>query len=304
MDDAMMSRLMQSYGAQNNAANANRVREFGAANPDVLERRAMGMRGSNQEDNTDLLGPLLDKLMAQTDNTPPGRVEVGAPEVQQPMPTVQAASAPTRKTATAAPAMGPNMPMATGAVNPLDGPAAAPAAPQRQGSFWDDILISLLGATSAGGAAAMRNRGGAGAGDAAPGGGRAAPGTPEAEFVGRMGEAARNDPRASGYLPRQQGALPAPDGQLDAPNAKLPAPDKRIGSSRPDGNYEGTGKEIEGVNARNQSEKTARKDVIKKEVDAENESAGRLQEQMKKRAADEAATADLIKKAKRAVGRK
>jgi hypothetical protein len=304
MDDAMMSRLLQSYGASNSAGNANRVREFYASNPQAAEHRAMGMRGSLQEDNTDLLGPMLEKLMAQTDGTPPGRVEVGAPEVQ-PMPTVQAASAPTRRAATAAPQYGPNTPMATGAVNPLDGPATALAAPQRQGSFWDDILISLLGATSAGGAAAMRNRGGAGGAAPSGGGGGAAPqGTPEATFVGRMGEAARNDPRASGYLPRQQGALPAPDGQVDAPNAKLPAPDKRISSSRPDYNYEGTGKEIEGVNARNQSEKTARKDVIQKEVDAENESAGRLQEQMRKRAADEAATADLIKKAKRAVGRK
>lgn len=312
MDDAMLSRLMQSYGAANTAENANRIRQFAASNPNVLEHRAMGMRGSVVDDNSDVLGAMLDKFIAQTDIAPPRRVEVGAPEVQQTMPTVQNASAPTRKSATAAPApqMGPNLPMASGAVNPLDAPTQPPAG--KSGSFWDDVLISLLGATSVAGRAAMNRRGGGNGGAGGGGGNAPTPqGTPEATFVGRMGEAARNDPLASGYLqgPNAQLAGPnaqlaGPNAQLEAPNAKLPAPDKRIGSSRPDGNYEGTGKEIEGVNARNQAQKTAKRDVLQKEIDAENEGASRLQEQMRKRAADEAATADLVKKAKRAVGRK
>lgn len=314
MDEATLSKLMGTYGAPVTARNANIAREFFASNPDYAERRANGMRGSIQEDNTDLLGPMLEKFMQDTAAAP----ATGAPaqlQPQQTMPTVQAASAPTRKNATAAPApaMGPNLPMASGAVNPLDAPPAQQPV-QRNGSFWDDVLTALLGTTSVAGAAAMRNRGGAAPAGGAP---NAAPGTPEATFVGRMGEAARNHPAASGYLqnPRPQiEDLGTADQRYNesgktprtgsGEQGKLPAPNKQITSQRPDGNYESTGKEVEGVNARRQAEKTARKDVLQKEIDSENESARTLQEQMRKRAKDEAATADLVKKAKRATGRK
>lgn len=292
MDDAMMSRLLQSYGASNNAQNANRVREFAASNPEVLEHRAMGMRGSLREDNSDLLGPMLDKLIAQTST--PAQMPQPVPE-QQPMPTVQAATAPTRRAATAAPApqMGPNPPMATGAVNPLDAPAAPPM-PQRQGSFWDDALTALLGVSSVAGGAAMRNKNGAPTG----------PGIPDATYVGPMDEPTMYRAQGQERLGGPTAQLEGPNAKLPAPDAKLPAPNKQLPNQRPDGNYESTGKEIEGVNARNQSEKTARKDVLQKEIDSENESNGRLQEQMRKRAREEAETADLVKKAKRAVGRK
>jgi len=260
MDDAMMSRLMQSYGAANNAANANRVREFGASNPDVLERRAMGMRGSGNEDNSDLLGPLLDKLMAQTDGVPPGRVEVGAPEVQQAMPTVQNATAPTRKSATAAPAMGPNMPMASGAVNPLDAPAA-PGPQQQGGSFWNDILTALLGTTSVAGTAAMRSKGGGG-------------GTPPNNTPPNAGKQ-KAQPRAIGNdgtaIP-EEGRWDTRRGVsdvVDLNEKSLPAPNKKLPAPEDDGSA--------------------------------------IQEQMRKRAADEAETDKLTKfgkKAQRALGRK
>jgi hypothetical protein len=67
MDAAMMKMLLDSYGAADTPDNANRIRQFAAANPDVLERRAMGMRGSGVDDNSDLLKPMLDKFMAATD---------------------------------------------------------------------------------------------------------------------------------------------------------------------------------------------------------------------------------------------
>src|SRR5882672_10336622 len=78
MDDKMMTALLKSYGAPMSAANANAARQFFASNPDVAEHRAMGMRGSAVDDNSDLLDVQLDKHIADT-AIPEGRVEVGQP---------------------------------------------------------------------------------------------------------------------------------------------------------------------------------------------------------------------------------
>jgi len=80
MDDKMMQQLLQSYNAPMTARNANLAREFFAANPDIAERRAMGMRGSALDDNSDLLSSYLDKVIAES-TIPQGRVEVGAPRL-------------------------------------------------------------------------------------------------------------------------------------------------------------------------------------------------------------------------------
>jgi len=188
------------------------------------------------------------------------------------MPTVQNATAPTRKSATAAPAMGPNMPMASGAVNPLDGAPAQPAA-GKSGGFWDDILKSLLGVTSVAGAAAMRSKGGDG-GDAPP-----------------SNRPQKAQPRAIG----EDGKLldnPYPDGQKRLTyEPKLPDESgKKMPSGAPELDQKGVNKEVT--------------KMMQPEIDAENAQNNSIIEQMRKRAADEAATADLVKKAKRAVGRK
>ena len=62
----MIEQLLNSYGAPMNAQNANRAREFYASNPQAAERRAMGMRGSIAEDNTDLLDSMLEKHIQAT----------------------------------------------------------------------------------------------------------------------------------------------------------------------------------------------------------------------------------------------
>lgn len=92
----ILQRLLSSYGASDSAGNANKIREFAAANPDVLERRAMGMRGSGVDDNSDLLAGQLEKFMQATDkpamNAPEsasipelqGTVTVGQPRVVAP----------------------------------------------------------------------------------------------------------------------------------------------------------------------------------------------------------------------------
>src|ERR1700761_1993269 len=78
MDDKMMTALLASYKAPMTAQNANVARQFFASNPDVAERRAMGMRGSGLDDNSDLLDAQLDKHIADT-TIPDGVVTVGQP---------------------------------------------------------------------------------------------------------------------------------------------------------------------------------------------------------------------------------
>jgi hypothetical protein len=278
---------MQSYGAENTTENANRVREFGAANPDVLERRAMGMRGSGIDDNSDLLDYLLDKPRAQTGGTSPGTVEVGAPEVQQAMPTVQAASTPTRKSATAAPApapaMGPNLPMASGVVNPLDSPTRPTAS--RESSVWDWLLPVLIGVGGLGAADHyMKRKKPSSPSDATTL-------TPDPVSTPPNAAKMKAQPRAIG----EDGKLldnPYPDGQkrLTYEPKLSDESGKKMPSGAPELDKKGVNKEVD--------------KMMKPEIDAENAQNNALMEQIRKRAADEAATADLVKKAKRAVGRK
>jgi len=156
MDEATLARLMGTYGAPVTANNANKAREFFASNPDYAERRANGMRGSIQEDNTDLLGPMLEKIVQETTGpapAPAGNVEVGPIEKA---PVQQAAP----RQAPAAPVAAPNrqanygMQDPPGAVNSLD-PQVSNASPDQGKSYWNDILMSLLGLTSVAGVAAM-----------------------------------------------------------------------------------------------------------------------------------------------------
>ena len=158
MDEATLARLMGTYGAPVTANNANKAREFFASNPDYAERRANGMRGSIQEDNTDLLGPMLEKIVQETTGpapapAPAGNVEVGPIEKA---PVQQAAP----RQAPAAPVAAPNrqanygMQDPPGAVNSLD-PQVSNASPDQGKSYWSDILMSLLGLTSVAGVAAM-----------------------------------------------------------------------------------------------------------------------------------------------------
>lgn len=100
MDGAMLDALLKSYGAANTAENANKIREFYAANPDQAERRAMGMRGSGYDDRSDLLQ--LDKYIESTmqpgkvtsEPLPPIATGNSAPSPQQAVKTGGAAAAP------------------------------------------------------------------------------------------------------------------------------------------------------------------------------------------------------------------
>jgi hypothetical protein len=271
MDEQMLSRLMGTYGAPVNARNANIAREFFAANPDVAERRAMGMRGSGNEDNSDVLGPMLDRMIAETTGPAPAPAQVE----QQPLPTVQNASAPTRKSATAAPRQASMQPAHREA-----GFQEANAAPQGGGSgssgWMNDLLLSILGASSVAGRTMM-------------GGGNTPP-------TGNAPQKAL--PRAIG----NDGALlenPYPDGQKRLTyQPKLE--DNVSDLSRVPTNEPPTTK-VEGDKGLTGE---ARKKQLQAEIDAENQSAASVRDEMEKRARDRANTRKLSDAAKRAVGRK
>ena len=91
MDNEMLSKIAASYGVPLTAKNANAIRQFGGSNPNALEHRAMGMRGSAIDDNTDLLALQLEKFIQEADGKP-----VITQEQLPPLDTVQNASQPPR----------------------------------------------------------------------------------------------------------------------------------------------------------------------------------------------------------------
>ena len=271
MDEQMLSRLMGTYGAPVNARNANLAREFFAANPDVAERRAMGMRGSGNEDNSDVLGAMLDKFVQDTGPA--------APQIQQeqlpPLETVQNSTAPTRKSATAAPRQASMQP-----AHLEPGFQEANAAPQGGGSgssgWMNDLLLTILGASSVAGRTMM--------------GGGNAPQTGNAPQKAL--------PRAIG----NDGALlenPYPDGQKRL--TYTPKLEDNVSDlSRVPTNEPPVAK-VEGDKGLTEE---ARKKQLQAEVDAENQSAASVRDELEKRARDKANTRKLSDAAKRAVGRK
>lgn len=95
MDNATLSALVKSFGAPDTPDNVNRVREFYAADPTAAERRLYGVKGQSDESGGSrdaLLNSMLDKFVQQTS---------AAPVALPVSPDVQAASGPTRRSATA-----------------------------------------------------------------------------------------------------------------------------------------------------------------------------------------------------------
>ena len=150
MDDQMIARLLQTYGAQPSARNANAARQFFATNPEIAEKRAMGLRGSGIDDNSDIFGAQLEKFMQASEaEAPPGRVEVGPIEQVAPP-----QAAPAQR---AAPAKMNNMPAQPGQNRQAEyGPSTATgtAGSSGDGSIWDWLLPVLIG----GGAVAAGSR--------------------------------------------------------------------------------------------------------------------------------------------------
>lgn len=302
MDNALWGQLLASYGAQPTPENLLAAKEFFASNPQVAEHRAMGMRGSVLDDNSDLFAAQLSKLMQQT--APP---QSAAPQVGLPTQTATApAAAPSRgrvqqqaPSSPQGPAMGPQLPMASGMVNPLDAPSTPQTAAPSGTSGWE-WLLALLGATAAGGKPAM--------GPNAPRGVVEYQG-PEAEFVGRMPRGADaalqgQQGRISGYTQMGQERVAGPQPALEGSQPRIASPQGRVEDKTPRGNYESVGNEMDDVRNREANRRSSNERTIRSEVDAENEQAQRLMEQMRNRQRAQGGTRELLKQAGRAVGRR
>lgn len=267
MDDAMIARLLQTYGAPATARNANAAREFFASNPEIAEKRAMGMRGSGLDDNSDIFGAQLDKFMQEAEAAaPPGRVEVGQPEVVAPP-----QAAPVQR---AAPAKMSNMPAQPGQSrqagygegNPT--PITREAARGGSGFGLDDILLAFLGLSSTAGRKMMEN--------VNPNDPRLPPQIQGPEKLKQL--TGPDEPKRLTYQPKlEEGGA----------NARAAEADKT--------------KTITNDPALNEQGKRAQ---LQAEIDAENAEAKRLQDQIMERQRAQIETKKLSDAAKRAVGRR
>ena len=269
MDDAMIGRLLQTYGAPTSTRNANAARQFFATNPEIAEKRAMGLRGSGIDDNSDIFGAQLDKFIADS-STAQQQVAPSTASESPPIETVQAASRPTKKTATAGTYPAPNE--AAGTPNNITGatpPVTRETARGGGGFGLDDILTALLGISSVAGRTAMAPKG------------------------------ALDDPRIP---PAARQALT--DQNADLPRLtyqpKLTAPDSVVNAAENDPRVPKQSKPSQ-VTSDPALTEQARKLQLQAEIDAENADAKRLQDQIGERNKKQNATRDLLKSAKRTV---
>lgn len=293
MDDAMVANLLKTYGvSQPNVRQANAAREFFATNPEIAEKRAMGLRGSGLDDNSDVFGAMLDKLIEQS--APAGTVTVGEPE--KVMPTVANAStpnAPRKKVEAPRGGAAPNTEPPPGTVK--TGRAADNTAGAGVGAsvsnWFDDLWPALLGLAYRGG---NKN----GTTPDAPGKPPAPYNGPEATFAGRMPRdnvgtspqerIAANDPRAIAY---RQANPTAYGGQIEDNISDL----SRVPVNDP------APTTVTGDPALTEE---ARRRQLQTEVDAENAEAKALQDQIMQREMAKKRTQQLGTAAKQAVGRR
>lgn len=190
MDTQMLTRLLATYGAQPTPANLNAAQQFFATNPEIAEKRAMGVRGSGLDDNSDVFRPMLDQVMAKTD-----------PQVDQVAQLIEQNQLP--QSNAPAPAQRQASPSNKGNYGP--GPS-----PSRQGNYgpgndsggggFGEWLLALLGARATGGTTRV---GGVNTNSPAP----------EGTYVGPMKNVTpETDPRLQGYIKGPNGEAPAAAG--------------------------------------------------------------------------------------------
>lgn len=276
----ILQRLLSSYGASNSAGNANKIREFAASNPDVLERRAMGMRGSGVDDNSDILGLQLEKFMQAAD----GRAMNAPEQAEAPIPNGTVTAGAPQMVAKAAPI-------------PQGSRGSPNMEPQMQPGFNDMSETTSPGIGKSGGNFAQRA-------DAAIAPDNLMPWILAALGLGSMSGRGDMNP-----APRLPAPTPASPRAIDNSGALIEGANpsqKRIG-------YE---PKVEDANSgRKMTESGApqldpngvdveRKKMLQAEIDAEN--AGALQKQIQEQSTrnKQNSTRDLLTKAGKAVGRK
>lgn len=260
----MIRSILSAKGGADTPQNISSIKSFIASNPQMAERYAMGMRGSNgNDDNMDILQ--LEKQMDKTNGIAPASISNEMQGIPAPQVATSAVSTPVPKLP---PMQGPQQPMASGPVNPMDGASPQAGAGGDGGGLWPMILAILGGGTAA---SMYANR------EPAVNRGNKNP-------SGAERQAAISGPpvdqKRIGYEPKLTDEM----SDLSRLQTNEPAPTKVTNS--PELNAKG---------------KTAQ---LQAEVAAENDGAARLQEQMLQRSAGQNNTRDLLKRARGATGRK
>lgn len=308
-----MRALMTRYGAADTADNQNRIRQFGAANPDVLERKAMGL-APGLDDNSDVLGAMLDKLIANTGAVQgrSGAAAVGIPPDAAQGGGMPVAPRPAARAAAPPPQMGPNMP-----AFPAGNDASRPQ-PQGGGGGmggWD-WLLAALGLSAArpgqGGSLAVPPRNGVPATGAPLDENMVDDLGPNATRRGGVSDVIDQNER---YLPQGQerrmggGGNYLPDKGVNNERVTQQSPQGRVGETKKlqGGQYqnvEDVGNELDAVRSRNSTMKQAKENTLKAEVDAENQSMRAQEEQGNRKLMDQLKTRKLGEAARRATGRR
>lgn len=274
----MMQALLKTYGAAPTPRNMAQASQFFASNPEAAQMRAMGARGgmnSSASDNTDLLGPMLDKLMAASDkDAPPGRVEVGDPVLDEKPAIPSIAKVSQQQT----PKLGASKIDPDGVGN-VPGMKVGSPPQQTSGGWMNDLLTALLGTSSVAGRAMMKPGGGGSEPPAMPGGEVSAmPGaygdTPQVEGGPKPGQ------KRIGYTPKLEDNV----SDLSRVPVNEPAPTEVTNSTE--------------LNA------AGKKAQLEAEVDAENKSVSSMEQAQAKKLADQKNTAETMRAAKKAVGRR
>ena len=301
LDDAMIAKLLGTYGAPNTANNAQRARDFFASNPDIAERRAMGVRGAGLDDNSDVFGAQLEKFIAKTDLPPRNAAETYSPPAQESNPVIAQGTKP--KPAGSPSRQGNYGPATDTATK--QGKDYGPGTEGGKGGDWWPWLLAGLGLT----ATKQGGVGGAAAPNAPKSGLPAPVVPPEAGYVGPMRNVNREtDPRLAGYIKGPNGEPPAAAGDPRLPN---PYNRNQVGYEP---KLEDNISDLSRVKTNEPPPTTvtgdpgleaeAKKRQLQAEIDAENKQAMLLQEQIKRQHMQRANTQSLSDAAKRAVGRK
>lgn len=281
--DTIYANYLSSRGAPVTPENMNRVREFYASNPDLMERRAVGLPGG-LDDNSSVLDAMLDRHIANTsaapvtvqalpDITPKSEVPPPSPRG----PTTKQPMAPRGRSGGAV-SLPVDTASSTGAPSVADVVESAafgvPPQTSAQGPQGDDgslmpWLLSLLGLS------ANTSR-------------------PQDLGPGRVPRGSVTD------LPSSDELI---EGRVGSGTA-LPPPQGRIESRAPSENLESVGSEIDTVNQRNQTSRNARTQQLQADVDAENDLIMRQMMEREKQLQAQRRAQELVRAGKKAVGRK
>lgn len=155
MDASQLGALLKSYGAPDTPENVNRITQRYASDPTAADRRIYGLQGQSDESGGSrdaVLNAMLDRVIAQTD-APITTAPLNAPLPTSPM--VQNATAPTRRSATAASPREDRPQYGPGGTDPLarevnrntpSNPNARPPTSAPQGSGYEvDPQTSAMG---------------------------------------------------------------------------------------------------------------------------------------------------------------